>query len=137
VVLVENSKLLLVRRSGSYAGTWCLPCGHVERGEEVRAAAKREFKEETGLDVALGPVFAVYSNFHDAENPTVGIWFWGEQTGGTLQAGSDASELGFFSLDKLPQAMAFPTDRLVCEKIKRCLDSNGLASWLALCPALD
>jgi hypothetical protein len=83
------------------------------------------------------PVFAVHSNFHDAENPTVGIWFWGEQTGGTLQAGSDASDVGFFSLDELPQAMAFPTDRIVCKKIKRCLECNDLAMWLASCPAID
>lgn len=137
VVLVENNRLLLVRRSGSYAGAWCIPCGHVERDEEVRAAAQREFKEETGLDIAVGPVFAVHSNFHDAENPTVGRWFWGEQTGGTLQAGSDASDVGFFSLDELPQAMAFPTDRIVCKKIKRCLECNDLAMWLASSPAID
>lgn len=137
VVLVEDTKLLLVRRSGSYAGAWCIPCGHVERDEEVRAAAQREFKEETGLDIDVGPVFAVYSNFHDAENPTVGIWFWGEQTGGKLRAGSDASDVGFFSLDELPPAMAFPTDRIVCKKIKRCLQSNKLALWLASCPAID
>jgi 8-oxo-dGTP pyrophosphatase MutT (NUDIX family) len=32
------------RRSGPYAGHWCIPCGYVEWGEEVRAAAGREFQ---------------------------------------------------------------------------------------------
>ena len=137
VILVENNKLLLVQRAGSYSGKWCIPCGHVEREEDVREAAMREFKEETGLDVALGPVFAVHSNFHDMGNPTVGIWFWGIPVGGTLRAGSDASELGFFSLDKVPDAMAFPTDLMVCEKIKRCLASDDLHDWLESCPSKD
>jgi ADP-ribose pyrophosphatase YjhB (NUDIX family) len=130
VVYVENNRLLLVRRSGSDAGKWCIPCGHVERGEDIREAGRREFEEETGLKAALGPVFAVHSNFHDAENPTVGVWFWGKKSGGTLRAGSDAAEVGFFSVDDLPEQMAFPTDLVVCEKLKHCLGSDDFKQYL-------
>jgi len=137
IVYVENDRLLLVRRSGSYAGMWCIPCGHVERGEDIRDAGRREFEEETGLKVKLGPVFAVHSNFHDPENPTVGIWFWGEKSGGTLRAGSDAAEVGFFSIDNLPDRMAFPTDLMVCEKLKHCLNSDDFNPFIESCWAKD
>ena len=121
VIILKNNKLLLVKRNGSYEGMWCIPCGHVEYDEDVRVAATREFKEETGLDVEIGSVFDVHSNFHDLENQTVGIWFMGTCSGGRLKAGSDASEAKYFSLDDLPQEMAFPTDLLVCEKLKSVL----------------
>ena len=118
VILLQQDKLLLVKRVGSYGGMWCIPCGHVEYDEEIRAAAKREMKEETGLDVDIGPVFTAHSNFHDPEKQTVGIWFMGRQIGGKLRAGSDAGEVGFFSLAALPEKMAFPTDLLVCEQLR-------------------
>ena len=126
VVVVADRKLLLVKRRGSYAGMWCIPCGHVEWDEDIRTTAKREFKEETGLDVEIGPVFAVHSNFHDPHNQTVGIWFWGKAIGGRMQACSDASDVGFFGLDSLPEPMAFPTDLLVCNQLEKCLVSGNL-----------
>ncbi|UCF92862.1 MAG: NUDIX hydrolase [Desulfobacterales bacterium] len=137
VVLIETNQLLLVRRAGSYAGMWCIPCGYVEHGEDVRQAARREFQEETGLEVEIGPVLAVHSNFHDFENQTVGVWFWGTRQGGRLKAGSDAEAVEFFPVEALPQPMAFPTDLMVCAKLQRCLAAGDPAPWLDSCWSQD
>jgi ADP-ribose pyrophosphatase YjhB (NUDIX family) len=131
VIIVRDRRILLVRRNGSYTGAWCIPCGYVEWNEDVRRAAWRELKEETGIEADIDPVFAVHSNFHDPENQTVGIWFWGKPTGGRLTAGSDAAEVEFFSIDELPEPMAFPTDLMVCRQVKDSLDSGRRIPWHA------
>jgi hypothetical protein len=53
----------------------------------------------------------------------------GKLSGGELQPGSDAREAKFFALDRLPAKMAFPTDLLICQKLKRILldKKDGLA----------
>lgn len=111
VILVEEHRILLGKRSkrSTYPGLWCIPCGYVEYGEDVRDAARREMKEETGLDVELGPVFNVLSNFHNPTNLTVGIWFLSRRTGGQLAPDDDIDEVRWFALDD-PPPMAFPTD---------------------------
>ena len=128
VILFSQDKLLLVKRGRgiSYENQWCIPCGHVEWGEEIREAGRREFLEETGLEIKVGPVFDVHSNFHDPGNLTVGIWFLGSCTGGKLMAGSDAQEARFFPLDAIPKKMAFPTDLLIIEKLKDSLKTKPL-----------
>lgn len=119
ILLNADGMILLGRRAAhsSYPGRWCIPCGYVEYDEDVRAAARREFFEETGLEVKLGPVFTVLSNFHNPETHTVGIWFQAERVGGFLQAGDDLDAVGWHSLDQAP-LMAFPTDRVVLEMLK-------------------
>ena len=120
VVLLDGQHILLGRRArGQYMGRWCIPCGYVEWGEEVREAARREYLEETGLHVDVGPVYAVHSNFHNPESLTVGIWFRGTLAGGTLQAGDDLDAVNYIHLDTLPESLAFPTDRLVLEQLQR------------------
>ncbi|MGB9668683.1 MAG: NUDIX hydrolase, partial [Thermosulfidibacteraceae bacterium] len=62
----------------------------------------------------------VFSNWHNPENLTVGVWFHGKIVGGTLKAGSDLDEVAFFKLSDVDKIdMAFPTDIAIIEKIKQ------------------
>lgn len=114
VVRDEAGRVLLGKRAtGDYAGLWCIPCGYVEWDEDVREAARREFEEETGVQVEVGGVVAVHSNFHNRDKQTVGIWFEGHPTGGTLHpVDGELTELAWFAPGEPPE-LAFPTDGLV------------------------
>lgn len=119
VIVRRGNAILWGRRKGGlFAGAWCIPCGYVEWGEEVRAAGAREFLEETGLAVAIGEVVAVHSNFHDPKRLTVGVWFAGSITGGALRPADDLDAAAFFPLDHPPHPLAFPTDALVLVELQ-------------------
>jgi 8-oxo-dGTP pyrophosphatase MutT (NUDIX family) len=65
VIRDRDGRVLLVQRGPDQfgAGRWCFPCGYVEWGEDVRAAAAREALEEAGVAVTLHVV-------HVASNST-------------------------------------------------------------------
>ena len=114
VVLDDDGRVLLGRRSaGGNVGEWCIPCGYVEWGEDIREAAQREFAEETGLDVQIGDVCAVHSNFHNPGSLTVGVWFYATVAGGKASASDDLDRVGWFAPSDPPEPLAFPTDRVV------------------------
>jgi len=119
-VVIDDARLLLVKRgpTATRSGLWCIPCGFLDYGEEVRAGAAREVVEETGLEVEVGRVLWVASNFHDPAKLTVGIWFDATVVGGELRAGDDAVEAGFFPLDDLPD-LAFETDAELIASLTR------------------
>jgi 8-oxo-dGTP diphosphatase len=56
-VVVHDRRLLLVRRGTDPGrGLWSVPGGRIEAGESPEAACAREVREETGLDVEVGPL---------------------------------------------------------------------------------
>lgn len=128
ILFDDDGKILLGRRArtSTYPGLWCIPCGYVEYDEEVRAALKREFQEETGLLVQPKQVFTALSNFHNPQLHTVGIWFEVERTGGELAAGDDVDDVNYFSLNDIPP-LAFPTDSTVIQQLQRNARKIGRA----------
>ena len=119
VVVVEHRRLLLVqRRYGDRAGSWCIPCGHVGWDEDVHEAAVREIEEETGLAVELDGVYDVHTTFHNRNRHNAGIWFRGHRVGGTLRAGDDAVDARFFAFGELPEPLAYETDERVIARLR-------------------
>jgi ADP-ribose pyrophosphatase YjhB (NUDIX family) len=118
VIRDQEGRVLLGRRAqGRNAGKWCIPCGRLEWGEDVRAGALRELLEETGLEARINAIAAVHSNFHNPDDLSVGIWFHGEVTGGHLHCpDGELSEVGYFAPDAPPE-MAFPTDEIVLAEL--------------------
>jgi ADP-ribose pyrophosphatase YjhB (NUDIX family) len=112
-VLVEkDGAVLLVRRAvAPEKDKWCLPAGFVEYDEAPDAAAARECREETGLEVQIFKLLTVDQYFEDSRGPGIIIFYQACITGGELVPGDDANEAKFFEPDRLPDAIAFRTHR--------------------------
>ena len=107
-IVPRNGQVLMIRRGTDVGyGLWGLPGGYVDRGEVVESAAAREVWEETGLEVEVGGLLGLFS---EPGNPVVVAAYAAQETGGTLEAGPEALETGFFSVEQLPE-LAFPRDR--------------------------
>ncbi|PKB77043.1 MAG: DNA mismatch repair protein MutT [SAR202 cluster bacterium MP-SAtl-SRR3965592-G1] len=118
-IVPRDSRVLMIRRATDLGyGLWGLPGGYVDRGEVVERAAAREVWEETGLEVETGELIGLFS---ESGNPVMVAVYAARETGGTLEAGSEALEVGFFDIGDLPE-LAFPRDREVLAKWQRSLD---------------
>lgn len=61
VLVIDGDRFLLVEEGKpGREGLFNLPGGHVEAGETLHEAAKREVKEETGYDIKLTGVVGIY-----------------------------------------------------------------------------
>jgi ADP-ribose pyrophosphatase YjhB (NUDIX family) len=63
IVVTADSRVVLVQRAAEpLRGAWSLPGGVLELGESVVDGIAREVREETGLDVDVGPLMDVFEH---------------------------------------------------------------------------
>jgi 8-oxo-dGTP diphosphatase len=120
-VLMQNEKgqVLLGLRQGSHgAGEWSFPGGHLEFGETIFQAARREAKEETGLAVNELSLISVsddldYLKSHGLHYVTIGVK--AVYRGGRVKLTEPEKflEWRWFDLDKLPYAIFEGTKNII------------------------
>jgi len=106
VVIELPEGIVLIQRANPPLG-WALPGGFLDYGESLEAAAVREAREETGLNIALTEQFFTYSEpDRDPRHHTITTVF--TATGrGDLRAGDDATDIGVFTKHRLPSPIVF------------------------------
>lgn len=127
-VIVRDGKALIIKRAHEpRKGEWSLPGGLLELGESLIDAVRREIKEETNLEVVVGPVIETFDRVHRDADGRIRYHFvivdfvcW--PAGGEATAGSDAEALAWVTSGEiddygvnahaaavLRKGLAFPT----------------------------
>ncbi len=106
VIIGQGDDIYLIKRRNPPLG-WALPGGFVDQGESAEDAARREVKEETGLDVMLHYMLGVYSQpDRDPRFHTATVVYIARATG-VPKAGDDAETISQFSIEHLPEELCF------------------------------
>jgi len=117
VFIFKNGKFLMGKRMGSHGeGSWSVPGGHLEFGESFADTARREVKEETGLEVDNVRFGAVTNDYFESEGKHyVTIWMLSDYKSGeaTILEPDKYIDQDWFDFDSLPSPLFLPWNQLL------------------------
>ncbi len=120
VIPCKGGVVLIKRRLPPAAGSWALPGGFVNAFESPEAAAKREAKEETTLDVEIDRLLKLVMT--PGKNMIL-MFYLAKPCNDVPKGEDDAEEARVFALSELPE-MPFSTHR---EILQECVNLSVLS----------
>jgi 8-oxo-dGTP diphosphatase len=117
VLVTDNDRLLLgVRDKDPQRGRWVLPGGRVRAFESLGAAARRELKEETGLEIELDGTIDIVEIINPPNEHRVIVYSTGRAVGGSVQASSDLLDVRFVPRDEVRTLDLSPAVRALLQR---------------------
>ena len=118
IIEMEKGGIVLIHRKNE-PRKWALPGGYVDYGETLEAAAAREAKEETSIEVSGLQQFHAYSDpARDERSHNISVVFTAKGEG-DMQAADDADDIGLFTHGNLPSDLAFDHAQIVEDYFSR------------------
>ena len=124
-VILDAGRVLLVKRGHApLKGEWSLPGGRLELGESLEDAVRREVREETGLDVTVGPLVEIFERIERLADGRIEYHFViadyaCRPSGGQLVHGSDADDARWVLVSGLA---AYNVTKKAAEVIHKAID---------------
>jgi 8-oxo-dGTP diphosphatase len=124
IIIRIDDRIVLIERRNPPAG-WALPGGFVDYGESLEAAAIREAREETGLELDKLRQFRAYSApDRDPRQHNISMVFTAVGRG-QLKAGDDAAAAKLFLLSDLPEPLCFDHTQILRDYLAQTSTSAG------------
>jgi 8-oxo-dGTP diphosphatase len=121
LIVDGNSVLLAERGVAPHRGDWDVPGGFLEAGEHPRDGARREVREETGLEVDLGEPFVILVDrypYGDTIDYTLNVYYIATVVAGQPVPADDVASLRWFPLTDLPDNIAFDHCRELLHRLR-------------------
>lgn len=103
-IIKDGNHILLVKEITD--GKWSLPGGWADVNESPAQCAKKEVLEETGLEVRITKLYALFDKLKHSHPPQLPhaykAFFLAEITGGEISTSIETTEVQFFHRDQLP-----------------------------------
>ena len=115
IIVFDNDKVLLIKHKGGHTS---FPKGHVEKGETLKVTAKRETKEETGIDAEIKGNICFINTYVPKEGYEKDVLFFiGEKIGGELKPQlEEVSFCDFFSKEEALEKLTYDIDKEILEE---------------------
>ena len=121
-IVLQGDRVLLVKRAHPPSqGRWSVPGGVVELGETVRDAARRELREECGIEIEVDRVVDVADHILPGESGRVRfhyvvIYLLARHVSGEARPGPDALEVRWATVEELDVLDMHPLARRAVQR---------------------